>query len=235
MNKKNIAFIIFVSLILAFTYCKNIPDFPLQPVIKFNTIKVLKSGNSIQGLRLELEFTDGDGNLGLNSEDTIAPYNPEKDILGNPTNDNFYNYFYSIYIQDTDSLFKPCDSITDCNETIITSKYTLTHVVTVTCNGLTLTGVSTLIGNDSCYKERTYQTDTTINESLAHVLKRSSKARYPYLRPDSKKSPLSGTLTYDIIIPDYVHNKRIKLKKLYIKDRTPNKSNEIETDTLTIR
>lgn len=192
---------------MCLTTCKTIPDFPLQPVIKYKSVIVNKSGSVINGVKLELEFTDGDGDLGLSSNDDTGPFAPNNDIFGNPTNDNYYNIFYTFLIQDSISTFNECKSIPTCSQIIINNNYI------ITVSGM--------------------KKDTTVNESLSSVILRASKARFPYLNPDGKKRPISGTLNYNISIPTYFEKKRLKLK-IFIKDRALNNSNFVETDTLTI-
>lgn len=62
---------LFISLFLAITFqsCLNKETFPPEPSIAF--VKLLTYPDSA---RLVLSFTDGDGNLGLNQEDTTGSY-----------------------------------------------------------------------------------------------------------------------------------------------------------------
>lgn len=64
--------------VLAFNSCKRIEEFPPEPVISylaFDTIFNLTEGISNRGI-LRFEFTDGDGDLGLEKSDTLSPFNP---------------------------------------------------------------------------------------------------------------------------------------------------------------
>ncbi|MDX2191552.1 MAG: hypothetical protein SFY32_16995 [Bacteroidota bacterium] len=61
--------------------------------------------------------------------------------------------------------------------------------------------------------------------------------RFPPLIPSGQKRPISGTLTYDVSSTSFYTaflNQTIKFR-LFIKDRSLNKSNVIETDTIRIK
>jgi hypothetical protein len=64
-----------VGLLLVFSQCKKAEEYPIEPVITFKSLTTIKDANGYdtQGI-LEFEFTDGDGDIGLNASDTLAPY-----------------------------------------------------------------------------------------------------------------------------------------------------------------
>lgn len=63
---------------LVFTGCKKADEYPIEPVITFKSLTTVKDANGFdtQGI-LEIEFTDGDGDIGLNASDTSSPYTGE--------------------------------------------------------------------------------------------------------------------------------------------------------------
>lgn len=206
MINSRIQLLFFTFIILNFTTCKNVPEFPVQPVITFNKLTVVKNGTNLN-LLLSINFTDGDGDLGLQSQDTISPYQAKKDIFGNPTNPDFYNIFYTFLIENENS-FKECQSIPTC------STITLNSFYNILVNGI--------------------RKDTIISESFADILKKSSSARYPMINTEGKKGPISGKLEYMMIIDDYFLNKKLRFE-VFIKDRALNRSNVILTDPILIK
>jgi|TARA_B110000908_G_scaffold158778_1_gene200280 hypothetical protein len=65
---KNSSIIILVSLSL--TNCLPEPNYPNEPEINFLSFDISEDNSAV----LSIEFTDGDGNLGLNSSDTLPPH-----------------------------------------------------------------------------------------------------------------------------------------------------------------
>ena len=207
----NLKYLFFaIPFLLVFQSCINTPDFPLEPKIKFNSLSFIKT-NANEILRLKIDFTDGDGDLGLSGLDTLYPYNPENDIYGNYTNENYKNIFIKFEIKSEEKDYRECNELKDCSEVTVPSKYQI-------------------VINDK-------KKDTTINQPLYRILQLQYNGRFPLLGPDNKKRPISGTLTYDLTslaFPPYFKNKTIRLK-VKIKDRSLNTSNEIITDTLRVK
>ncbi|NTV83084.1 MAG: hypothetical protein HGA23_02140, partial [Bacteroidales bacterium] len=70
--------ILSVLVILAVISCRRIEEYPPEPVITFLDFeKIYNETDSIynRGI-LKFEFTDGDGDLGLDDGDTFPPFNP---------------------------------------------------------------------------------------------------------------------------------------------------------------
>jgi len=70
--------ILSVLVILAVISCRRIEEYPPEPVISFLDFeKIYNETDSIynRGI-LKFEFTDGDGDLGLDDGDTFPPFNP---------------------------------------------------------------------------------------------------------------------------------------------------------------
>ncbi len=70
--------------------CTDDYDYPLEPVLSYQEFVLLKNpeGQITRGI-LMLEFTDGDGDIGLGQADTLPPYH-----LGG---DYYYNFFIDLY------------------------------------------------------------------------------------------------------------------------------------------
>jgi hypothetical protein len=105
-----------VLLHFLFISCKNVPDFPLEPVIKFNNLSFLSSTNSDK-FALKIDFTDGDGNLGLEAGDTLSPYNQQLKN-GIVTNSNYYNIFITFLFKKDSVNFDECKNIPGCLDTL---------------------------------------------------------------------------------------------------------------------
>ena len=65
---KNSSIVLFITLV--FTSCLPEPNYPIEPAIKFLAFDISEDNSAV----LSIEFTDGDGNLGLNSSDIFPPF-----------------------------------------------------------------------------------------------------------------------------------------------------------------
>jgi hypothetical protein len=88
---------------LAFSFlmvsCLTKPNFPFEPSISFSNIiqKTIKDENGIivDSLILEINFKDGNGDIGLTSSDTTGNFAPFKpDGSRNPF---YYNYYCTLF------------------------------------------------------------------------------------------------------------------------------------------
>lgn len=70
--------------------CKKHEVYPIEPTIKFNNFIKIDNGTGIDNKGfIVIDFTDGDGDIGLEAEDTIAPYNIDGDYYYNCLIDYF--------------------------------------------------------------------------------------------------------------------------------------------------
>ena len=84
---------------LLFTACKKREQYSNIPEISYKSFeKIPNSTNVDDKAFLTISFTDGDGDIGLKSEDTLPPYN----VGGN----YYYNYFIDYYELQGDSFVK---------------------------------------------------------------------------------------------------------------------------------
>lgn len=219
-------FIIYVFVFGFLFSCKD-PNFPLQPQIAF---KAIRYDANTQNIVVDLDFTDGDGDMGLNENDITGIFDPEfvdqiiKDTLlvnsrKNPSldslvitpvdtisvisNENHFNYLASIVFKSPNGTFKECKDIPNClTETLQNSR------------------------RISAVFRKTYQLDSLFREG--------SFGRYPRLGNEDRKSPISGVLTYNITagsLAQILRGKTIKFK-IKLKDRALNTSNEVLSDSL---
>lgn len=67
--------IIILLVLLISISCKKYEEYPPEPVLEFTDFLILRdtAGIDQRGI-LKMTYTDGDGNIGLNDSDTIAPY-----------------------------------------------------------------------------------------------------------------------------------------------------------------
>jgi hypothetical protein len=90
-TKSKIILICFMLGSAMLTCCIKKDEFPIVPVIKWEGYSVLRNGAGYDSLAfLKISYTDGDGNIGLNEWDTVAPYK--------------YNFFVKMFQMKNDSL-----------------------------------------------------------------------------------------------------------------------------------
>lgn len=60
---------------LGFTSCLKKEEYPIEPLIRWESYAVLPDANGYDSLSfLKVSYTDGDGDIGLYNSDTVAPY-----------------------------------------------------------------------------------------------------------------------------------------------------------------
>ena len=65
-------------LLIAVLYasCKKDVVYPIEPVLSFKSVGTLVAANSKDSMAVIIvDFTDGDGDIGLNPDDTLPPFN----------------------------------------------------------------------------------------------------------------------------------------------------------------
>jgi DUF4097 and DUF4098 domain-containing protein YvlB len=87
---KTIYFLILILSLAILNSCKKQVEYPLEPILVYDTIRVLQFSNPIAGqitdsVVIDVDFTDGDGNIGV-----------AVDAKANDTSN--YNFFYTPYI-----------------------------------------------------------------------------------------------------------------------------------------
>lgn len=70
--------------------CLKSEEFPAEPRLEY-----IDFTNDPENAIMRFSFTDGDGNVGLNDNDTLAPFNPTND----PPNLNHWNLWIRYYVK----------------------------------------------------------------------------------------------------------------------------------------
>jgi hypothetical protein len=212
-------FSILFSVFLVFNQCSKTPVYPITPEIEYKSITKYGNGDS---LKISVNFKDGDGDLGLSSEDTYSPYNLYDFVKDN--NGNVIQYGQQ-------SGMPP---------------YNCVDYDTLHYNGSKTTDTLWVKRNPFYYN---YWVDILIKQpdnsfqifDLKQQLCMDFNSRFPRLSTD--KGPLRGTLDFKIVMSyllvdptfynDNFYNKTIKFR-VTIADRALHKSNSIVTDEVLI-
>lgn len=80
---------------MVFWGCKKEETLPIEPSITFKDFKILGNDSA----QITITFQDGDGDIGLAQDDTVAPHNPGSKY--------YHNFFMRYYYQDSAGAFKP--------------------------------------------------------------------------------------------------------------------------------
>jgi hypothetical protein len=97
MKKCSISILLFsVLIILTITVgCTRNYDYPVEPVLTYKDFIYIENSNGdIEKGVLVLEFTDGDGDIGLGQGDTLPPYHHSGDY--------YYNFIIEMYTKHDD-------------------------------------------------------------------------------------------------------------------------------------
>lgn len=73
----NIVLLAIITGLLGFVSCQRFEEFPIEPIIKYNSFLLendYETGVTYRGV-LILDYTDGDGNVGLGDWHTMPPFN----------------------------------------------------------------------------------------------------------------------------------------------------------------
>lgn len=179
------------------------------------------SRGTLEIIKVELDFTDGDGDLGLDELNNTGVFDPKyvtvvrydtistnpvvtkiKDTINAITNENYYNYLVTFVFSAPGGSFKECKDIPKC-------------LATASAN-------SNVFGSGL----KPYELDS--------LFRKGYYGRFPNLNSDGNKRPISGVLTYDIPSSSFtstLKGKTVKLK-IKIRDKALNLSNEITTSEL---
>lgn len=82
---KSLVGFVMMSLIVCISSCQEPDPFPNTPNISFKNLKFVKTveNNTLDSLVLEFDFEDGDGDLGLSSDEFLPPYHDQDYIRDN--------------------------------------------------------------------------------------------------------------------------------------------------------
>jgi hypothetical protein len=83
-------FFIWIFLLFFTWSCIERIEYPKEPFIEYQTFYIVKGAAPAQDVgNIVIEFTDGDGDLGLSPADTLYPFHPEGDY--------YYNFMMDIF------------------------------------------------------------------------------------------------------------------------------------------
>ncbi len=93
-------FFILTIHLLGFVSCKKVEEYPVEPQISFNSFYKIPSGTAIDNYGMILiDFTDGDGDVGLNSTNIQPPFDTSSIY--------YYNFFIDYYEKQRGVFVKP--------------------------------------------------------------------------------------------------------------------------------
>ena len=204
----------------SFWSCRDLPEYPVVPSIEYNSI-YYRETDTTNLLTLEIDFRDGDGDLGLNSKDPADVREP-------------YNAIW-YYIKNDGVLVNYADRSTPAYDTLPPYEYPYT------CLNYSIED------SDTLYIE---QNSNHYNIFVKFYVKKNGEftlfdwitwnppncgesynGRFPILNESGQKRPLEGTLKYNMTGLGFeVIFKRDTLKlEIQIQDRALHKSNITET------
>lgn len=209
--------------------CPTPPEFEEVPNISFEKVEFFdNSGDdprASDSLRITINFEDGNGDLGLSSNDIYEPYN------------EFYVFVNDdgspVFIGDDPELpaYNPLDY------------YIIAAEDSVIFNGFLLTGDTIYIDQNENYynifvdfyydRGNGWEEFKWEEEPYYQVF----DGRFPRLNTEEYERPLNGSLTYNMISAGFktiFRNYPMKLE-IQIQDRALNKSNQIETEPFTLQ
>lgn len=95
-----IIFFMVMGFLLGLSSCKKMEEYPVEPAITFNSISKIDNGTGIDNYGLlMIDFTDGDGDVGLSETDIQAPYDTSSIY--------YYNFFIEYYEKQHGVFVKP--------------------------------------------------------------------------------------------------------------------------------
>jgi hypothetical protein len=221
--------IICSGLILLLSDCYSPPEFPIEPAIEFEKIEFVEGSNAFDSLILTINFTDGDGDLGLGPAEILPPYNPRKYFYVNPGSPD------SVLITYSQRSHPPFDTLPP-------------YIWPYSCTNYIINNEIAGYQGDTLY----YQTNENHwNIFVDYWVRKngiwtefdwvqctdSFNGRFPSLRNKANGNPLSGSLRYGMSSTGFkliFRQDTIKLK-VRIKDRALHDSNIVETPEFILR
>ena len=247
--KNSLFILVLISTGLINISCERAPEFPEEPEISFDKVEFFRnvlsrdpeSGNIVDQLQISVNFKDGDGNLGLISDDTKDfPYHESTFFKKLPPHDEVYNIEginQKGGISSNDLLqYGDLDTLPNYSEfscfnynlfsrTVITNSDTIrvTDTVYVQPNRNFFNFfVDIYILENGTFKYFDFYKETCI----------PINGRFIYLNSSDADRPLEGTLTYTFEDANYIENTfrndTLKLA-IQIQDQDLNRSNIVES------
>jgi hypothetical protein len=70
--KYKIFLLILMPITLVLQKCQKAPDFPITPIIAFDSYNATNITPGVDSLKIKFKFTDGDGDIGFNSGESLS-------------------------------------------------------------------------------------------------------------------------------------------------------------------
>jgi len=232
--------------------CQPPPELPVIPKISYNRVDFYPVETASDSIILQINFEDGDGDIGLYSTDDEYPYNPFNFIWDNKGDyvflggDSYELPFYSVPIgrdgfpDEEPKLF----SETDTRQPFNCQQYEILQY-TLAGQSQVLTDtffIQKNVNNKNIYVDFFRKVDGSYEFlDWAYVFEREGcgfdfNSRFPVFDSDNIGKSLSGTLRYAMVSEGFeitLKQDTFKLR-IYIKDRALHDSNVIETPDLTL-
>lgn len=203
------------AIFLPFISCTPPPELPVIPSIVFKNVKYVETEGA-DSLIVTIEFKDGDGDLGLTSDDILAPYQP---------------YF--------DSLDDNQDTIKFGSRPGLPEYNPIDYVIRRDAEG---TPIDTLLVriNDNHYnyfvhfyqKKNGRYTEFNWRDKPYY---QTFDGRFPLLNTSGKSKPLEGELRYSMVSSGWIYIFRDSMRLVVqIQDRALHKSNIVESPAFTL-
>lgn len=227
MVRRVVNYMLLCGLGVAVISCINTPEFSVEPSISFNSI-VFKKGLTefdADTLRVTMDFTDGDGDLGLNKDYDVGP--PYNELFGfykadstyvtyadrfNPKYDTLPPYEFPYYctnyfIQDNDTIF------------VVKNKFHFNIFVKY------------FVKKNGVYSEFDWVT------AFDPICGETFNGRFPILENLNRNKPLEGKLSYNMTSAGFELLFRQDTLKLQIQivDRALHESNVVETPDFVLK
>ncbi len=222
--------------------CFDPPVYSLTPVIDLESLSFVdaEDPSAFDTLTVALKFKDGDGNLGLGTNETGEPFNdkyyfglPNGTPIANPSPDDNLMVFSTRKIPPYDTLpdfKKPYNCINWLIDTIQNKLDTFYFQLNPNHYNIF---VDFLVKNaDGTFTEFNWLTE--FNYPGCGL---TFDGRFPILSDLNHKTPLDGTIKYGMVSTGFLVLFSIKTLKLRItiQDRAFNKSNVVETKEFTLQ
>lgn len=81
--KKTLLLCALAGIALAQSGCINAPEYPIEPILSFKSMtknRMIQNGQ--ENTTITIEFTDGDGDIGINATDSITWTTPNNELRG---------------------------------------------------------------------------------------------------------------------------------------------------------
>jgi len=224
-----------LMLIIFFGSCFEAPNYSVIPVIELKSVSFIDVADpyNVDSLQVVIGFKDGDGDLGLNANETDAPYNEKTYLYTNTgtlvtykTKRTNPNYAY------LPSFVSPYN----CTNWEVRKKDQQIDTVYFESNPnqYNIFVQFYLKNQDGSYSEFDWQKEFASYPSCGETF----NGRFPVLSKDlSLKKPLEGSIKYSMKSVGFLVLFNIKTLKLRItiQDRALNKSNTIDTGDFTLQ